>query len=439
MKKKLLAVLLVVALIMSIAPTAFAADDHTCEGGAWTPNGDLTHSSFCPICGEVDKTEPCTPGFRDPSLCQWCKGSMTPEPKCDHEGGAWISNGDGTHTSSCDCGANKTTGECQDLGKGVCYMCGYEFHKCDYTEAVSDGDRHHFLTCECGKKLDVALNCADSDGDRFCDSCGYEMYREVVECKHVWKGVANNDEATHKIVCRDCLEVLGTESHKFVNGVCACGAIYVEPECEHEWKGVTYVDEATHKVVCRDCLEVLDVESHKFVDGANCACGAIYAETECEHEWKGVIYIDEATHGVVCRDCLAQLTVESHKYVDNRPCACGAIYSEDHECDFEAGITSNEDGTHNINCSCGEFVTVKCLDNDGDGKCDSCGYQKYVAPEDPTEPEEPTEEPTEEPADPELDDVPKTGDNSFVILAVMTGIAFVSAMAFVFIKKRSVC
>ena len=53
MKKKLLAVLLVVALIMSIAPTAFAADDHTCEGGAWTPNGDLTHSSFCPICGEI--------------------------------------------------------------------------------------------------------------------------------------------------------------------------------------------------------------------------------------------------------------------------------------------------------------------------------------------------------------------------------------------------
>ena len=46
-------------------------------------------------------------------------------------------------------------------------------------------------------------------------------------------------------------------------------------------------------------------------------------------------------------------------------------------CLFDAGVTSNNNGTHNVNCSCGNYMTVKCLDPDGDGKCDSCGYLMY--------------------------------------------------------------
>ena len=42
-------------------------------------------------------------------------------------------------------------------------------------------------------------------------------------------------------------------------------------------------------------------------------------------------------------------------------------------------------------------------------------------------------------ADKDYDDVPKTGDNTAMILTTMTGIALVCAMAFVFGKKRSAC
>ena len=62
---------------------------------------------------------------------------------------------------------------------------------------------------------------------------------------------------------------------------------------------------------------------------------------------------------------------------DGKCDSCGHQKYPSHKCDFEAGVTSNKDGTHNVNCSCGKFVKVNCLDNDGDGKCDSCGYQKY--------------------------------------------------------------
>ena len=74
---------------------------------------------------------------------------------------------------------------------------------------------------------------------------------------------------------------------------------------------------------------------------------------------------------------------------------------------------------------------------------------KPTEPEATTKPtEKPTEAPTEapttkpaettKPADPALDNVPKTGDNTGMILATMTTIALLSAMAFVFGKKRSV-
>ena len=46
-----------------------------------------------------------------------------------------------------------------------------------------------------------------------------------------------------------------------------------------------------------------------------------------------------------------------------------------HEHDYKAH--SNNDGTHDLSCNCGlDVENVTCLDNDGDGACDSCGYQK---------------------------------------------------------------
>ena len=193
---------------------------------------------------------------------------------------------------------------------------------------------------------------------------------EEPACGHEWKGVVNNG-ANHNVVCRDCQTVLSTEAHNFVNGAdCACGAVYVAPKCDHEWKGVVN-NGADHSLVCRDCEEILSTEAHKYAVNGTCACGAI-----CQHQWKSVVN-KGADHDVVCRDCLTVLAAEAHDYSLMGTCACGAI-KPPHDCSFEAGVTSNGDGTHKVNCECGNFVTVNCLDSDGDGKCDSCGYDLYT-------------------------------------------------------------
>ena len=273
--------------------------------------------------------------------------------KCDFEAGV-TSDGDGTHNINCSCGKFVKVNCLDNDGDGKCDSCGYVkyAHKCDFEAGVtSNGDGTHNINCSCGKF--VKVNCLDNDGDGKCDSCGYVKYAHKCDFE---AGVTSNGDGTHNINCScgefvkvNCLDNDG-------DGKCdSCGYVKYEakPECEHN--GLQYVkdngDEKTHKVTCE--------------------CGEV---------------ISEAT---------------AHTYDINGVCACGAI----HICHYEAGVTSNNDGTHNINCTCGDYVQVGCLDNDGDGKCDSCGYVKYVAPEAP-----PEEAPAQSYNTAGLDNVPKTGN-----------------------------
>ena len=124
---------------------------------------------------------------------------------------------------------------------------------------------------------------------------------------------------------------------------------------------------------------------------------------ECDHISQTAKDNGDGTHTFFCNDCGKELETEDHTYeagvtsnndgTHNVNCSCGDFvtykcydYDGDHACDscgykmgclFGAGVTSNNDGTHNVNCSCGNYMTVKCLDPDGDGKCDSCGYLMY--------------------------------------------------------------
>ncbi len=487
MKRKIFAALLAVMMVVSILPLGVMAGDCThgngASGGDWMSNGDLTHSSYCKECGEVAKEGSCFSW--DGVECYMCHGSMTPEPECKHEykgvvntgdahnivcrdcgtvldteshkfvdnlpcvcGAIYVhehdfaagvtTNNDGTHNTDCSCGSYAVVKCLDNDGDGKCDSCEYQMYpSCDHEGGawISNNDGTHTSSCACGENT-TSGHCYDL-GSGECFMCGYVFPSEEPECKHEYKGVVNTDSAgIHNIICRDCLTVLGAESHKFVdNRPCACGAIYVhdqDDDHEHDFAaGVTTNNDGTHNINCScgnfiavDCFDndgdgkcdscgYQKYPSCNHEGGAwtsnndgthtsSCACGEntisgpcydlgsgkCYMcgyefpseEPECEHEYKGVVNTGiDGIHTIVCRDCLTVLGLESHKFVDNRPCACGAIYVHEH--DFEAGVTSNNDGTHNVNCSCGEFVTVPCLDNDGDGKCDSCGYQKYVAPD----------------------------------------------------------
>ena len=173
MKQKLLALLLTLTFVFSMAPlTVFAADN-----------------------------------------------AKDPNHECDFAAGS-VSNHDGTHKTYCSCG-DSVTYKCYDYdGDHACDSCGYKMG-CLYDAGVtSNNDGTHNVNCSCGNYMTV--KCLDSDGDGKCDSCGYLMY-----CNHTSKSVRNNGDGTHTFFCRDCGKELTTEEHKYseATDACLCGAL----------------------------------------------------------------------------------------------------------------------------------------------------------------------------------------------------------------------
>lgn len=100
-----------------------------------------------------------------------------------HTYGAWTSNGDGTHSRVCGINANhKETVACSGgtatcTEKAVCEVCNTPYGN---TAAHSHGSEwktdanNHWNECTCGDKANVAPH-ADEDNDGKCDTCDYAM------------------------------------------------------------------------------------------------------------------------------------------------------------------------------------------------------------------------------------------------------------------------
>lgn len=257
-----------------------------------------------------------------------------------------------------------------------------EEHDCDYSKAVSVGNKQHKMYCiveGCENFIDYAMNCRDENpADWKCDSCGGDVGTRPAPHEHNYVAHDNGD-GTHTSSC-NCGDTEDPTAHVYNNGVCECGA--VQP-CDHGVMVTKYYrdnqDGATHTITC-DCGVVVNpAAAHEYNVQGDCACGA-----HKQHVHGGLTYIadneDGATHTITC-ECGDVLNAAApHEFNEQDICVCGAV--REHECDYQP--ESNEDGTHNLVCVCGNSVNgLTCNDgNVNDGKCDTCGYRLY---DDPTQ------------------------------------------------------
>ena len=130
---------------------------HTCSGGTAT----CTTQAICSTCGKPYGTVDAN----------------------NHDWGAWTSNGDGTHTRTCSRSAShtETLPHADENSDHICDACGKiisnhedanKDHKCDTCGKVlsecADTNKDH--KCDtCGK---VLSECADTNKDHKCDTCG---------------------------------------------------------------------------------------------------------------------------------------------------------------------------------------------------------------------------------------------------------------------------
>ena len=134
---------------------AIDANAHTY--GAWTSNGDGTHTRVCSLNAEHKENGNCAGGTAtciEKAVCATCNtayGNTTDE----HSYGAWTSNGDGTHTRVCSLNAeHKENGNCAGgtatcTEKAVCTTCNTAYGN-------------------------IAAH-TDSDSNGKCDACEYQM------------------------------------------------------------------------------------------------------------------------------------------------------------------------------------------------------------------------------------------------------------------------
>ena len=153
------------------ALTIPATGDH--NYGAWVSNDNGTHTSTCTTCGRSE-TENCSGGTatcENKAVCSVC-GAEYGE-KLGHDWNAWESNGDGTHTRTCkrDSG-HKENGTCSGgkatcTSKAVCDVCKTTYGDTvphNTTQYGGKDSSGHWDTCStCDNKFNFEAHTPDRE------------------------------------------------------------------------------------------------------------------------------------------------------------------------------------------------------------------------------------------------------------------------------------
>ena len=284
-----------------------------------------------------------------------------------HEWGAWTSNGNVTHTRVCSRDASHTEtencsgGEATCIAKAKCNVCKAEYgetnpgnHAGTLGEWQSDGNNHwkEYSCCRVNDeedphdwdngKVTTQPTCTNAGEKTFtCNECGRKKTEQIDATGHSWKQEWNSDETHHWHECAngcDAKDAYAEHADADKNHVCdTCGKVL--SECAD--------DNKDHK--CDYCGKVLSVCADDNKDHKCDYCGkvlSVCADTDKDHK---------------CDYCGKVLSECADDNKDHKCDYCGKVLSEcaddnkDHKCDY-----------------CGKVLS-ECADDNKDHKCDYCG------------------------------------------------------------------
>ena len=368
--------------------TFFAGNILDHDWGAWTSNGDGTHTRVCSRNAAHTETGNCTGGTASctkKAVCEDCGGeygnllphNFTAETAEDkylksaatciakavyyksctvcgekgtetfeygnplgHDYGAWTSNDNGTHTRVCSRDASHTeTGNCHGgtatcTAKAVCETCGSEYGEMkahDFTAEKAD-DKYLKSAATCIAKAVYYKSCA------ICGEKGTETFEYGNPLGHDYGAWTSNDNGTHTRVCsRDANH---TETDDCHGGTASC----------------------TKKAVCEDCkAEYGDLLPHDFTA----------EQAEEKYLKSAATCTEKAVYYKSCTVC-GEKSTETFEY--------GNPLGHDY-----GAWTSNSDGTHTRVCSRDAIhtETENCTGGEAtcteQATCEFCG-KKYGEP-----------------------------------------------------------
>ena len=189
-----------------------------------------------------------------------------------HDYGAWTSNGDGTHTRVCSRDASHAeTDDCHGgtascTKKAVCEDCKAEYGDLlphDFTAEQAE-EKYLKSAATCTEKAVYYKSCT------VCGEKGTETFEYGNPLGHDYGAWTSNDNGTHTRVCsRDAIHTetencSGGEATCTEQATCEfCGKKYGEP-LGHTYKPEWITNEQRHWHVCARCDHIKDMGVHRF-------------------------------------------------------------------------------------------------------------------------------------------------------------------------------
>lgn len=274
-----------------------------------TENGQ--HWQVCSVCGLEGKKSPCTSWYGAQSngngthslTCDTCKNAVT--TGCTY--GSYTYTGSAGHYKACTaCGGKSTvekhvmvyTGtDGKETHKVSCKDCGYvsnSYENCTYSGSYVQGDTQHWKVCDKCKTKGTMSNHSGSvtsnNNGKHTVNCTICNKNAVVDCT-MSKWINNSWEDNHYRECttNGCdykeiqehkdfvFEQYSSNQHKKVCGVCGD---YEYVDCTKKYTDNN--DGKTHTVTCNDCKNTNTAEKHSFnYSTKKCVCGA----ERHDHKW----------------------------------------------------------------------------------------------------------------------------------------------------------
>lgn len=256
MKKRILTMLLALAMILSVVPMmAMAEELHTHDWSSWNEFEGKCNRG-CYTCGTVEQHTP-----------DWWTYDL----------------GNGTHQMKCKvCGRAHSDPVAHTYDNGVCTGCSAKQVCAHSWWTVDLGNGTHQQQClVCGEPHPQygQIEPHEFENGRCIDCSAVEA------CNHNWYTIDLQD-GTHQLKCTLCGTAHPTngqvEPHEFDEdtGRCIdCSALKPSTACDHvgAQNTVDNKDGKTHKVVCPKCgVTITEKAEHVFAaDTGKCDCGAV--------------------------------------------------------------------------------------------------------------------------------------------------------------------
>ena len=347
------------------------------DWGEWKSNGNGAHTRVCKHNASHTETKDCTFSAAPctvPAACTEC-GAVY---KLGHDWGAWTSNGNKTHTHTCkrdashieteNCNIQEAT--CRD--PAWCWECYGEYGSADPSKhkwmlCHSNGNGTHTRVCS----LDFThTETSDCSGVRcgetgWCDEC-----HEIYTASHKFNGPWSSNPDKHWRACIYCNEAGSKASHSFVE----------QPDARYLKSEATCASPAVYYKVCSDCGYQTpstfesgnidpnnhDLQRHEEVKAPTCTekgwsayytCSrcdyTTYQETDAlDHDWNNWTSNGNKTHTRTCKRDPSHTETEACSGVscgDTGACSvCGGAYTVEHK--YDESSWSCDDAGHWRNC-----------------------------------------------------------------------------------------